>query len=47
MAIKGDEPISAANLKNLADGGMLGGGSFSLSIRMQVTTTTTASIQRI
>lgn len=26
MAIKGDEPISAANLKNLADGGMLGGG---------------------
>lgn len=26
MAIKGDEPISAANLKNLADGGVLGGG---------------------
>lgn len=47
MAINGDEPISAANLKNLADGGMLGGGSFSLSIQMQVTTTITASIQRI
>lgn len=30
MAIKGDEPISAANLKNLADGGMLGGGGRSL-----------------
>lgn len=40
MAIKGDEPISAANLKNLADGGMLGGGSFSLKTLTRTTTLT-------